>query len=344
MKNAVIIKKVCRCPLIFNNVRTHKIDRFFLVQPSVNYIKLISILSNMTTVTTLDKVCKNIGRLPLELRHAIFNCLTIDFRLEMVLQKTAQIIRTLFEAYTERLLDITALRNVVNKAIRSHFFYRKEQTPWRSDYFIKQPFKKWLAPIEFKQMDIIVSTEHPVIKALREIVIIPRVYGHIDTTSRNRWAAKEALDALTKIVSTITKTWDIIPTLTIHQHHHYSDKFNYLIRKNTFNSICILTKFVSKLKVPLEERALEKHKNLFFKGIIRRMPKFAQQMQKKIKLSTKKAEKEAEKATKAAATKAKKDAKIAAKKENDEEMAHFNQSKKARKTVVIIKKKRATSS
>ena len=52
----------------------------------------------MTTVTTLDKICKNIGRLPLELRHAIFNCLTIDFRLEMIQSKPAEIIRTLYEA------------------------------------------------------------------------------------------------------------------------------------------------------------------------------------------------------------------------------------------------------
>lgn len=279
-------------------------------------------LEQAVAAENCDKVCKNIGRLPLELRHAIFNCLTIDFRLEMVLQKTAQIIRTLFEAYTERLLDITALRKVVDKAIRSHFFYRKEQTPWRSDYFIKQPFKKWLAPIEFKQMDIIVSTEHPVVKALREIVIIPRIYNHIDSTTRNRWPAKDALEALTKIVSTITKCCDILPTFTVHNDKQ-GRKFNYYVRKHTFHFICLLTKFISKLKVPLEERALEKHKKLFFKGIIRRMPKLAQQMQKKIKLSTKKAEK----ATKAAATKAKKDAKIA-----------------ARKTVVIIKKKRATSS
>ena len=180
MKNAVIIKKVCRCPLIFNNVRTHKIDRLILVQHSVNHIKLISILSNMTTVTTLDKVCKNIGRLPLELRHAIFNCLTIDFRLEMVLQKTAHIIRTLYEAYNERILDITALQRIVNMGIRWHFFYNKGT----NGLVTQSILRKMLPNIEFKQMGDIVSTQHPVFKALREIVVIPTIHGSINSTSR----------------------------------------------------------------------------------------------------------------------------------------------------------------
>jgi hypothetical protein len=335
----------------------------------------------MTTVTTLDKVCKNIGRLPLELRHAIFNCLTIDFRLEMVLQKTAQIIRTLFEAYTERLLDITALKHVVDKAIRFQFFYRK----WTNDPLkIRTRLMLSLPSIEFKQMGETISKEHPVINALRKIVIIPKIYGNINSKSHRRWATQHAFDALNKIVSCISKTWDIIPTITVpsgslHQENHGNcgDKFNYRIRKNTFNSICTLTKFVSQFKVPLEERALEKlkikHKKLFFKEVIKRIPVLAQQMQRKIKLSAKKAEKaekvaaaQAKKDTKAAAAQAKKDAKVAAaqakketkaaaaqakketkaaaKKANDEEMAHFNQSKKARKTVVIIKNKRATSS
>ena len=337
--------KRCANVLLFLTGFTHKIDRLILVQLSINYIKLISILSNMTTVTTLDQVCTNIGRLPLELRHAIFNCLTLDFRLEMVLQKTAQIIRTLFEAYTERLLDITALKKIVDKAIRWQFFYRKEP---RADYLIRQPLKKLLPSIEFNQMGSTRSSEHPVFNNLREIVFIPPIYGNINSKSHRRWVTQHALDALTKIVSCISKTWDIIPTITVpsgslHQENHGNcgDKFNYRIRKYTFNSICILTKFVSKFKVPLEERALEKlkteSKQLFFKGTLRHMPKFAQQMQRKIKLSAKKAEK-------VAAAKAKKETKAAAKKANDEEMAHFNQSKKARKTVVIIKKKRATSS
>ncbi len=300
----------------------------------------------MTAVTTIDKVCKNIGRLPLELRHAIFNCLTIDFRLEMLQEKKAQIIRTLFEAYTERLLNITTLKKLVDRVIRLNFFYKKEPN---MDYIIQPPLKNLLPNLEFKQMDETVSTEHPVFKALREIVFIPRIYGNINSKSHITYVKRHALDALNKIVSCITKTWDIIPTITVpsgclHQKNHGNcgDNFNYRIRKYTFNSICILNNFVSQFKVPLEERALEKlkteYKKLFFKGTLRHMPKFAKQMQKKIKFSTKKAAKEAEKDAKAAATKAKKDAKAAAtkakkdakaaaKRENDEEMAHFNRSK-----------------
>ncbi len=142
-------------------------------------------LEQAVAAENCDKVCKNIGRLPLELRHAIFNCLTLDFRLEMVLQKTAQIIRTLFEAYTERLLDITALKHVVDKAIRFQFFYRplpRADYPLpRGAYLIRQPLKNLLPSIEFKQMGETISKEHPVFNALREIVIIPKIYGNINS-------------------------------------------------------------------------------------------------------------------------------------------------------------------
>jgi hypothetical protein len=290
-------------------------------------------------MTTIDKICKNIGRLPLELRHAIFNCLTIDFRLEMLQAKKAQIIRSLFEAYTERLLNITALKRIVDKVIRCNFFYRKEHS---SDYLIQPPLKKWLPPLEFKQMDEISSTEHPVFKALLKIVIIPKIHGTINSKTLRRWPSQHALDALTKIVSCITKTWDIIPTITVpsgclHQKNHGNcgDNFNYRIRKYTFNSICTLTKFVSKFKVPLEERAVKKlkiaHMRYFKRSIIPKMRSMYRVMQRKLKLSAKKVAQEtklAAKVAKAAATKAKKDAKAAATKARKDAKAAATKARK----------------
>ena len=135
----------------------------------------------MTTVTTLDKICKNIGRLPLELRHAIFNCLTIDFRLEMIQSKPAEIIRTLYEAYDARILDIDALKRIVDKGLRLRFFYYKEIN---NSYHNQPNLRSWIPNIEFKQMGEIISTQHPAFKALRKIVITPTIHGRIDSISR----------------------------------------------------------------------------------------------------------------------------------------------------------------
>ena len=322
----------------------------------------IGTLNELEQAVNCDKVCKNIGRLPLELRHAIFNCLTIDFRLEMVLQKTAHIIRTLYEAYNERILDIPALQRIVNKGIRWHFFYRN----WTYDPLkIRNHLIMLLPSIEFKQMGEIVSTQHPVFMALREIVVIPTIHGSINSTSRRFRATRHARDALTKIVSTITKSCDILPTFTVNK-DKLGQKFNYYVRKHTFQFICLLTKFISKFEVQVENAAIEKskqrQKQRFKRTIGKYIPAAFRKMQCKIKLSAKIAKAAAIKArkedrlaakiaaateakdAKVAAAKAKKDAKAAAKKANDEEMANFNQSKKAIKTVVIIKKKRATSS
>ena len=138
----------------------------------------------MTTPTTnIDKVCRNIGRLPLELRHAIFNCLTVDFRLEMVLQKKASIIRKLYEAYDYRILDIKALKKSVELGIRNKFFENARVVFGRNRY-MKQPVPaRYLPNIRYKQMGETVSTEHPAYKALRQIVITPNIYTHINPNS-----------------------------------------------------------------------------------------------------------------------------------------------------------------
>jgi len=295
----------------------------------------------MTTVTVLDTVCKNIGRLPLELRHAIFNCLTVDFRLEMLQEKKAQIIRTLYEAYTERLLDITKLKEIVDRVIRLHFFYRKLLTD--TNYRIQPPLKKLLPLLEFKQMGETISTEHPVFKALREIVFIPKIYGTIRTTYLNT----HAHDSLNKIVSTITNTWDIVPTLTvpsgcIHSNKHdinCGDKFNYRIRKYTFNSICILAKFVSKFKVPLEEKAIQKlkttHMRYLKKSIIPQIRGVGyRKMQSKLKLSAKKVAKEAKEVAKKVAKEAKEAAKKKAKEAKEAAKKKAKEAKEARKKKV----------
>ena len=286
------------------------------------------------TVTNLDKVCRNIGRLPLEMRHAIFNCLTVDFRLEMVLQKKAHIIRKLYEAYNERILDIPALQKIVELGIRHCFFYRK----WTNEPLKIQPnLRRWMPNIEFKQMGDIVSTQHPVFNALREIVVIPTIHGQIDSTSRQVHLARHASESLTKIVSTITKSCDILPTFTVplgrgKGANARGQKFNYFVRKHTFQFICILTKFISKFEVQLENAAIEKsklrQKQNFKRLVARYIPNAFRKMQRKIKLSAKiaksvaieaakKAAKEARE-TKAAATKAKKEAKEATKKATKE--------------------------
>jgi len=299
------------------------------------------------TVTNLDKVCRNIGRLPLEMRHAIFNCLTVDFRLEMVLQKKAHIIRKLYEAYNERILDIPALQKIVELGIRTQFFYSTKN----GTLMVQPKLRRWMPNIEFKQMGDIVSTQHPAFKALREIVVIPTIHGQIDSTSRRVHPARHASESLTKIVSTITKSCDILPTFTVplgrgKDANARGQKFNYFVRKHTFQFICILTKFISKFEVQLENAVIEKsklrQKKNFKRLVARYIPYAFRKMQRKIKLSAKiaksvaieaakktakearetkaaakKAAKEARE-TKAAATKAKKEAKEATKKATKE--------------------------
>ena len=288
------------------------------------------------TVTNLDKVCRNIGRLPLEMRHAIFNCLTVDFRLEMVLQKKAHIIRKLYEAYNERILDIPALQKIVDLGIRHRFFYRK----WTNDPLKIQPnLRRWMPNIEFKQMGDIVSTQHPAFKALREIVVIPTIHGQIDSTSRRVHPARHASESLTKIVSTITKSCDILPTFTVplgrgKDANARGQKFNYFVRKHTFQFICILTKFISKFEVQLENAAIEKIKQTFKRTVARYIPYMFRKMQRKIKQSAKIAKVAAIKAAKearVAATKAKKDAKVAATKAKKDAKAAATKAKKEAK-------------
>ena len=289
------------------------------------------------TVTNLDKVCRNIGRLPLEMRHAIFNCLTVDFRLEMVLQKKAHIIRTLYEAYNERILDIQSLQKIVDMGIRHRFFYRK----WTNDPLKIQPnLRCWMPNIEFKQMGDIVSTQHPAFKALRKIVVIPTIHGQIDSTSRRVHPARHASESLTKIVSTITKSCDILPTFTVplgrgKDANARGQKFNYYVRKHTFQFICILTKFISKFEVQLENAVIEKsklrQKNNFKRLVARYIPYAFRKMQRKIKLSAKIAKNAAikdAKDAKVAATKAKKDAKVAATKAKKEAKVAATKAKK----------------
>jgi hypothetical protein len=282
-------------------------------------------MQNPIPLTNCDKVCANIGRLPLELRHAIFNCLTVDFRLEMVLQKTAHIIRTLYEAYNERILDITVLKRIVTMGIRWQFFYHTE-----SNGLVTQPKLRALVPnLEFKQMGEIVSTDHPVFKALREIVVIPTIRGTIKSKSRRYTDTRHARDALDKIVSTIIKSSDILPTLTvpsgcIHSKKHRincGDTFNYLVKKYTFHFIYLLTKSISKFKVPLENAAIEKakkqHMLSFKRTIAKQIVVGFRTMQRKIKLSAKIAREEAKKTAKKAREEAKK-AKEEAKKAREE--------------------------
>ena len=299
-------------------------------------------LNELKQAANCDKVCKNIGRLPLELRHAIFNCLTVDFRLEMVLQKTAHIIRTLYEAYNERILNITTLKKIVDMGIRYRFFYHKVTN---GPLFIQPNLRAMLPNIEFKQMGEIISTQHPVFRALREIVIVPNIRGSINSRSRRFAATRHARDALTKIVTTITKCCDILPTLTVHKDKQ-GRKFNYYVRKNTFQFICLLTKFISKFEVQVENAAIEKSKQRlkqkFKRTIGKYIPAAFRKMQCKIRLSAKNA--------KAAAIKARKEARLAAK---DAKEAAKKVAKEARETKAAAKKavkeakeaaKKATSS
>ena len=294
------------------------------------------------TVTNLDKVCRNIGRLPLEMRHAIFNCLTVDFRLEMVLQKKAHIIRKLYEAYNERILDIPALQKIVDMGIRFRFFYNNTNGTLN----VQPNLRRWMPNIEFKQMGDIVSTQHPAFKALRKIVVIPTIHGQIDSTSRRVHPARHASESLTKIVSTITKSCDILPTFTVplgrgKDANARGQKFNYYVRKHTFQFICILTKFISKFEVQLENAVIEKsklrQKNNFKRLVARYIPYAFRKMQRKIKLSAKEAKVAAIKAAKEAkvvATKAKKDAKVAATKAKKDAKVAATKAKKEAKDAV----------
>ena len=268
------------------------------------------------TVTNLDKVCRNIGRLPLEMRHAIFNCLTVDFRLEMVLQKKAHIIRKLYEAYNERILDIPALQKIVDLGIRHRFFYRK----WTNDPLKIQPnLRRWMPNIEFKQMGDIVSTQHPAFKALREIVVIPTIHGQIDSTSRRVHPARHASESLTKIVSTITKSCDILPTFTVPLGHGKEANVSKLRQKNNFKRLVAryipnaFRKMQRKIKLSAKiakSVAIEAAKEAAKEA---RETKAAAKEAAKEARETKAAAKEAAKETKAATKKATKEAKEAAK-------------------------------
>jgi hypothetical protein len=284
------------------------------------------------------------------MRHAIFNCLTVDFRLEMVLQKKAHIIRTLYEAYNERILDIQALQKIVDMGIRHRFFYRK----WTNDPLKIQPnLRCWMPNIEFKQMGDIVSTQHPAFKALRKIVVIPTIHGQIDSTSRRVQPTRHASESLTKIVSTITKSCDILPTFTVplgrsKDANARGQKFNYYVRKHTFQFICILTKFISKFEVQLENAAIEKFKQrqqkTFKRTVACYIPYMFRKMQRKIKLSAKRAKVAAIKAAKeakVATKKATKEAKEAAKKAANEARETKAATKKATKEAKEAAKKAA---
>jgi len=296
---------------------------------------------NNPTVINLDNICRNIGRLPLELRHAIFNCLTIDFRLEMVKQKTAPIIRSLYEAYDERILDINALKRAVELGIRWPFFVNIKNESGQFRLVNQTIPKKHLPSIVFNQMGVTVRTEHPVFNALRKIVIIQNIYGKIDSQSTNRWTQRHARESLNKIITTITQCVDILPTLNVPQ----NKKFNYYVKKRVFQFICILTKFVSKFKVQLENAAIEKlkqqQKKTFKRTIGKYIPGAFRKMQCKLKLS--------EKIAKAADIKAQKEARLAAKKEAKEtkeatkkaEKEAKNADIKARKESRLVAKKEA---
>jgi len=293
----------------------------------------ISKILIMTTPTTnLDKVCRNIGRLPLELRHAIFNCLTVDIRLEMVLQKKARIIKKLYEAYDYRILDINALKKCVELGIRNKFF-ENERFVFGRNRYMKQPVPaRYLPNIRYKQMGETVNTEHPAYKALRQIVITPKIYTNINANSHRVVDSRYAYAALNQIVTTINKSCDILPTFEVPSQSIQGSKFNYYVKKSVFQFICILTKFISKFEVQLENAAIEKIKQTFKRTVARYIPYMFRKMQRKIKQSAKiakvaaiKAAKEArvaateaKKEAKVAATKAKKDAKVAATKAKKE--------------------------
>ena len=325
-------------------------NKLYLIDEKKNVYSIdthdkIGTLNELEQAANCDKVCKNIGRLPLELRHAIFNCLTVDFRLEMVLQKTAHIIRTLYEAYNERILNITTLKKIVNTGIRYRFFYHKVTN---GPLFTQPNLKTMLPNIEFKQMGEIISTQHPVFRALLEIVVVPNIHGSINSRSRRFAATRHARDALTKIVTTITKCCDILPTLTVHKDKQ-GLKFNYHVRKHTFQFICLLNKFISKFEVQVENAAIEKSKQRlkqkFKRTIGKYIPAAFRKMQCKIRLSAKKAkaaaikaQKEARLAAKKAATEAK-EAKAATKKaEKEAKEAAKKAAKEARETKVATKK------
>jgi hypothetical protein len=295
---------------------------------------LYIITPTMTTPTTnIDKVCRNIGRLPLEMRHAIFNCLTIDFRLEMVLQQKADIIRKLYEAYDYRILDINELKNNVELGIRWYFFVTRNES---GKIIMKNQSipKRYLPNIEYKQMGEIVSVEHPAFKALRQIVIIPKIHGSIKSNSRKLQDTLHARDALNKIITTINKSCDILPTFEVPSQSIRGSKFNYYVKKSVFQFICILTKFISKFEVQLENAAIEKSKQrqqkIFKRTVARNIPYAYRKMQRKIKLSAKIAKEAEKKAAKKAREDAKK-AKEVAKKEAKEAKEAEKQAKEVAK-------------
>jgi hypothetical protein len=220
-------------------------------------------------------------------------------------------------------LDIDALKIIVDKGLRLRFFYHKEIN---NSYHNQPNLRSWIPNIEFKQMGEIISTQHPAFKALRKIVITPTIYGRIDSISRRFQTTRHARDALTKIVSTITNSCDILPTFTVPLGHGKEanvrgQKFNYFVRKHTFQFICLLTKFISKFKDPLDVVAIRNHKIIHMrwmrKTVTKVIPVEFRKRQRKIKLAAKEAAKEAKiiaKEAKIAAKEAAKEAKIAAKK------------------------------
>jgi len=294
------------------------------------------------TVTNLDKVCRNIGRLPLEMRHAIFNCLTVDFRLEMVLQKKAHIIRKLYEAYDYRILDINALKRNIDLGIRWRFFVTVKNES--GQFIMKNQTRptQYLTNIEYKQMGEIVSTEHPAFKALRQIVVVPKIHGSIKSNSLKLADSRHARNALSKIVSTITKSCDILPTFAVPSHSRSGKKFNYYVKRYTFQFMCILSNFISKLEVQIENAAIKKTKQTFKQTVARYIPYAFRKMQRKIKLSAKIAKAAAIKAAKeakAANKKAIKDAKEATKKATKEAKEAKAANKKAIKDAKEATKK-----
>jgi hypothetical protein len=237
----------------------------------------------------------------------------------MVQQKTSGIIRLLYKAHEKQFLDVNALKHMVEMGIRWNFFVNTPDAKLRPQNI---PIS-YVPYIEYSVGDEIIKLEHPVFKALRKIVIIPRIYGAI-LSSFGSWRQRQrSLDALNIIISTITKSIEMLPTITV-PNTSRGKKFNYYIKRKVFHFICLLSNFVSSFNAKLEDLIIRDEKNAharkWKKTIIPRLRIAYRNMQRKIKHSTiriaqqaKIAAKEAQKQAKIAAKEAQKQAKIAAK-------------------------------
>ena len=242
----------------------------------------------INTTTNQDLICKNIKRLPWELKYAIYNCIDIDTRLEILQAKQTELIVTLYRAFNEKILNVSNLMQILDNGLRFHIFYKDKN----GTFLTQPPLKKLLPDIKYSINSTAFSEKHPLFNMLLKNVHLT-LYNY-QLTSRLTIVRREALD---QIMVKIRSCFDILPTL-------FSGKkrFDYSIRKIIFRFTHILSIFAFKFKEQIKNKEIkileQNHKKFFKKNIAKRIPICYRKIQRSLIKKEKLAEKEAKKKVK----------------------------------------------